>query len=150
MQPAAAARCDLDHSFDIIDLFCRKACEPRIYLEYVLERIYKLMRYKFFILFFCLHAGLGFCGLLLLEGSALAAADAGTGAAGIPLTLLALAVRYVLLQPVAHWLLPLGGAGVGTWTGLAQIAAIVLINSLIVAGLATVVWRRLHRGAIAG
>jgi hypothetical protein len=107
------------------------------------------MKYRFFIVFLCIHAGLGFCGLLLLEGFALAAADAGTGAAGIPLTLLVLVVRFVLLQPFAHWLLPVGGAGVGTWTGLAQIAVIVLINSLIVAGLATVVWRRLHRSAIA-
>ena len=107
------------------------------------------MKYRFFILFLSLHAGLGFCGLLLLEGSALAAADAGTGAAGIPLTLLALAVRYVLLQPFAHWLLPVGGAGVGTWTGLAQIAVIVLVNSLIVAAVATVVRRRIHRGTTA-
>jgi len=106
------------------------------------------MKNKYFIVFFSLHAGLGFCGLLLLEGSALAAADAGVGSAGVPLAPLALVVRYVLLQPFAHWLLPVGGAGVGTWSGLAQIAVIVLINSLVVTGIALVAWRRL-RGAAA-
>jgi hypothetical protein len=85
------------------------------------------MKYKWIYSFMLLHAAVSLMAFLALNGAALAAADAGRVA---PLMgVLAPVVHYVLLQPIAHWLLAVTAIAWWTWPGLVALVAVVLLNS---------------------
>lgn len=91
---------------------------------------------------FAAHFGLSFGAWLGLNGAAVAAQDAGTTATA--LAWLRLPVNFVLLQPLAYWVLAAAEMQWWTWTGLAGASVLIALNSLLFVALVSL-WRRAWR-----
>jgi hypothetical protein len=81
-----------------------------------------------------IHAVVGFVGFLLVNAWALAIADAG--GSGVPTLARGVGwvVDYVLLQPLAHWVIDSTSPAWWTWPGLALLVTVIGLNSAAVAG----------------
>jgi hypothetical protein len=91
------------------------------------------MKDRLLIGFYIVHASLSFGGFLLFASWVVGFQDGGGADPGLAPSAFGVLVHYVLLQPVAHWVLALAGFRWWTWAGLGAVLAVVLINSLIVA-----------------
>ncbi len=97
------------------------------------------------------HWLLGLSAYLVLYGLGLALQESGS-APGFP-GWLELPLRFVLLQPLAHWLLDTAAAASWTWAGLAETALLVALNSaavsLLLAGIVAALraWRSRRQDA---
>ena len=88
------------------------------------------MKTRLLIVGFILHFGLSLGGFVGLYGWAAGAQDAGTVVPS--LGWVEVALRFVLLQPLAHWVLDAVSVAWWTWSGLASIAVLFGINSALV------------------
>lgn len=91
------------------------------------------------------HGGAGLVGFLVSNGWGLALVDSGSAETGPAATALGWLVNYVLLQPLAYWIIEAGSFAWWTWAGLGGLLAVIAFNTL---ALATAVWalrRRLRR-----
>ena len=95
---------------------------------------------KNIIAIFVAHAVLSLGGFLSLNGWAIAAQDAGTGSTG--LYWLETLLHYVLLQPLAHWVLRAVTLVWWTWPGFLLLTALLVLNSVMFAVLFATVLRR--------
>jgi len=89
---------------------------------------------------FVAHAALSLGGFLSLNAWAIATQDAGVTATGW--YRLEILVHYVLLQPLAHWVLQSVTIVWWTWPGLLVLTALLLLNSVIFAVLLATLLRR--------
>lgn len=103
------------------------------------------MKYRYFILGWALHFGLSLAGFLGLNAAALGAADAaaGAGAPGRGLAALETVVHFVLLQPLAHWVLEAFAVAWWSWPGLVALAALLALNSFLPTAFVAAAWRRI-------
>ena len=101
--------------------------------------------------FFAAHWLLSLSAYGVIYALGLALQDAGF--ASRALAWVEVPLRYVLLQPLAHWVLDTAASASWTWSGLARTAMLVALNSafasVLLAGLlaALRLWRRRGRGA---
>ncbi|HUF71308.1 MAG TPA: hypothetical protein VMR74_00235 [Gammaproteobacteria bacterium] len=101
------------------------------------------MKNRLLIVGFILHFGLSLGGFVGLYGWAVGAQDAGTVAPS--LGWVEVALRFVLLQPLAHWVLEAAPVAWWTWSGLASIAVLFGLNSAIVGAVVAVFLRSFRR-----
>jgi hypothetical protein len=97
------------------------------------------LKKRYIIVGFLLHFGLSLGGFVGLYGWAAGVQDGGAAAA--PSGWLEAALRYVLLQPLAHWVLEAVAIAWWTWAGLGGVALVFAINSAVVVGAAAVLAR---------
>jgi hypothetical protein len=93
------------------------------------------MTLRLFIALVILHFGLSLGAFLGLNAWAAGVQDAGTFAPAAGWVELPL--HFVLLQPLAHWILAAVAIRWWTWTGLATVAALIGLNSTLAV---TLVW----------
>jgi hypothetical protein len=94
-------------------------------------------------IFFLIHFGLSLAAFLGLNTAAVAAADAGADAGWLPV--IELPVRYLLLQPVAHWVLANLAIAWWTWPGLVALGLVAAANSAVVCGIGLAILAVIHR-----
>jgi len=92
-----------------------------------------------FTIFIIAYTGVGSGAYLGLMAWAAAAGDAGA-VAGVWLVAVGVLVRYVLLQPMAYWVIDATGLAWWTWSGLAALVLVCAANSVLIAAL---LWRLL-------
>lgn len=106
------------------------------------------MKYRYLLLIFLVHWGLGLAGFMGISAWAIALQDAEplveTGSYAASLRWFELLLRYGLLQPLAHWVLRALQIDWWVWSGLIQLAVVLAANSLIVVGLAAAASRHVH------
>jgi hypothetical protein len=102
------------------------------------------MRNKVFIAAFILHFGFSLAGFYTLNALAVGSQDGAADAGG--LSWLGVPVHYVLLQPIAFWLLLALQIRWWTWPGLALTAVLLLANSLLACGIIALLVRRIVPG----
>lgn len=104
------------------------------------------MKSSVLVQFFLLHYSLSLGGFLGLYGWAAAAQDAATApTADAQLAVVSWIeglVQFGLLQPLAHWVLASGAISWWTWSGLAALAGLFAVNSLLVSVVAGIGLRR--------
>lgn len=100
------------------------------------------MKYSILFLALVVHAAVALGGFVGLEAWAVGALDSGNTDPGLLLGTARLLVHYVLLQPLAHWVL--GTVAWWTWSGMIGAGAVVAVNSLIQVGGVALLWRRLE------
>lgn len=88
------------------------------------------MKSRLLVLGWLVHFGLSLGGFLGLYGFAAGVQDAGTAVPG--LGWLEVVLRFVLLQPLAHWALEAVSVAWWTWPGLGAVATVFALNSLAV------------------
>lgn len=87
------------------------------------------MKYRFLLIGIALHFCLSLGLFLGLYGWAVGVQDAGAAAA--PIGWVELPLRFVLLQPLAHWVLDAAAIAWWTWPGLGIIAVLFGLNSIV-------------------
>jgi hypothetical protein len=100
------------------------------------------MKYRLLIVCFAVHLALSLALFFALYGSAAGIQDAGVPAPP-GMGMLEIALRFVLLQPLAHWMLEALPIAWWTWPGLAALSALLGLNSAIVAIAIQAGYRRL-------
>lgn len=116
-----------------------------------LRNVGNILKSMYLFFFFVAHWLLSLSAYLVLYGLGLALQEAGSASA--LLAWLELPLRFVLLQPLAHWLLDTAAAASWTWAGLAETALLVALNSavvsLLLAGIVAALrsWRSRRREA---
>lgn len=91
-----------------------------------------------------LHAGLSLAGYVGLNAWAMGFLDGGGAEPGAAFAAVRIVVGFVLLQPLAYWILVVDRLVWWTWPGLGLAAIVVLANSFLQIGLAVSLWRALR------
>lgn len=93
------------------------------------------MKLRIFILCLILHCGLSLGAFLGLNGWAAGVQDSGASAAAA--SWLELLLHFILLQPLAHWVLAAVAIRWWSWPGLATLSALLGLNSTVAV---TLIW----------
>lgn len=88
------------------------------------------MKYKYLYILGGIHAAAGLVGFLVANGWGLAIVDTGPASPGPVARGLGWVVHYVLLQPLAYWIIEARPFVWWTWTGLVVLAAVIACNTL--------------------